>query len=93
MRSLKSWAVTSKMAFLNLNTRDPYGNDYVSRKQLNGFDNKELSQAGYQTGYAWHFQGTTGRPQIALLAAVEVNILNEAAPRMISNSPRMLILR
>jgi hypothetical protein len=26
----------------------------------------------------WHFQGTTGRPQIALLAAVEVNILNEA---------------
>ena len=26
----------------------------------------------------WHFQGTTGRPQIALLATVEVNILNEA---------------
>jgi hypothetical protein len=25
----------------------------------------------------WHFQGTTGRPQIALLATVEVNILNE----------------
>jgi hypothetical protein len=30
------------------------------------------------TATPWHFQGTTGRPQIALLAAVEVNILNEA---------------
>src|ERR1700686_5603430 len=26
----------------------------------------------------WQFQGTTGRQQIALLATVEVNILNEA---------------